>query len=347
MKILIIKTSSLGDIIQAFPIINFLKELDPEASIDWIVEREGRDLVERHPLIDSAIVVATRKWRKQPFSIETRKEVRIFKNRLQCEEYDVVFDLQGNIKSGWLTLLSRSKAKVGFGWSSVPEWPNLFFTGKKFNPPKGASIQRDLLSIVESYFKREAKNPFKSCLLRLNSNEEAELQNIVKDFFQEGAQNIVICPHSNWENKQLEIPTLVQFLKQHSECNQSQFLLSWGNDKERARCHSIIEAVPNSRILPKTPLPLLQHLMALSDLVISMDSLPLHLASLAGKPTWSIFGPSSAKKYAPLGPSHKTFQGSCPYKMVFEKRCPKLRTCKTGACMKTILPQNILDEFYK
>ena len=78
-----------------------------------------------------------------------------------------------------------------------------------------------------------------------------------------------------------------------------------------------------------------------------MDSLPLHLAGTSGTATFSVFGASSAQKYKPLGIAHQAVQGVCPYGKVFERRCPVLRTCPTGLCIKSILGDDLYNEYLK
>lgn len=103
----------------------------------------------------------------------------------------------------------------------------------------------------------------------------------------------------------------------------------------------------NSDVVDRLSLPALQNLMAHVDLVITMDSLPLHLAGTTMIPTYSFFGASSANKYKPLGKQSGTYQGICPYDRQFEKRCPILRTCKTGACIKNLEGSQLFEEFMR
>ena len=128
MNILIVKTSSIGDIIQAFPVLQYLKIRFPEASIDWVVEKEYQELVQAHPLVRRAIPFGSRLWRKKPLS--SWKSIWGFFKSLRQESYDLLFDLQGNIKSSFITANSRAREKVGLGWKSVPELPNFFTTRK-------------------------------------------------------------------------------------------------------------------------------------------------------------------------------------------------------------------------
>lgn len=347
MKILIIKTSSLGDILHTFSVINFLKKVCDDVQIDWVVEKEGKDLVERHPAIHQAIVLESKKWRKNIFNKETLAQFKDFKNILKKTSYDVVFDLQGNCKSALITLLSKSKIKVGFGRKSIPEWPNLFVTNRKFNPPLGLNIRESLLYIVENFFNKKIPlEQLNSELLLLNNDEISHFKTIIQTYFQPNYRQILVCPGSNWENKQVDLPTLEKLLNAFPQ-SMTQFLFIWGSEKEKLKVETLCKKFPLSHVLPRLSLPLLQHVMAKSSLVISMDSLPLHLAALTETPTWSIFGPSSANKYAPLHSRHLFYQGSCPYGIRFEKRCPQLRNCASGSCIKKIVPENLIDCFIK
>jgi len=133
MRILIVKTSSLGDILHAFPILDYLKEHFPKARVDWVVERPFAELICRHPLVRQTLLIDTRAWRKNLW--RGREAIGAFKRELQQITYDWLFDLQGNCKSGLITYLARAKEKVGFGKATVPEWPNLLVTKRRYNPP--------------------------------------------------------------------------------------------------------------------------------------------------------------------------------------------------------------------
>ena len=84
--------------------------------------------------------------------------------------------------------------------------------------------------------------------------------------------------------------------------------------------------------------------MAEMDLVLAVDSLTLHLAGTTSTKTFSVFGPSAAE-YQPEGERHQTYQGKCPYGRLFEKRCPVLRTCSTGACTRGIEGKQLFLNF--
>ena len=87
-RILIVKLSSLGDVVHAMPAVQDLRRAFPNAQIDWVVERAFAPLVTRCEGVHTAIPCELRKWRKTPFAQKTRAEWRVFKHRLQAERYD-------------------------------------------------------------------------------------------------------------------------------------------------------------------------------------------------------------------------------------------------------------------
>src|SRR6202007_117775 len=97
---LIVKSSALGDILQAFPVIDYLQSKCPTAAIDWVVERRFQSLVKAHPKIRRVIVIDTPFLRSCWFHRRGWQEAGRFKHELQQSYYRAIFDLQGNIKSG-------------------------------------------------------------------------------------------------------------------------------------------------------------------------------------------------------------------------------------------------------
>lgn len=127
-KILIVKTSALGDIVHIFPSVRFIKEHFPEATIDWVIEKKNAMLVTSNPHVNRAIEIDTKGLRKNL----AWKEIKTFIKDIRKDAYDLVLDFQGNLKSGIITGLAKSPLKVGFDWNSVSEKPNLLFTHRYF-----------------------------------------------------------------------------------------------------------------------------------------------------------------------------------------------------------------------
>ncbi len=335
-RILIVKTSSLGDIIHSFPVVSYLKHKFPKCQIDWLVEEPFSELTESHPSIERTIKVKTKAWRCSPLSRQTISEWKKFRSTLLKIDYDLIIDLQGNIKSGLLARQARGLVRLGFGMKTAPEWPNTLFSNKRVNPPADCNIRDDYLNLVKFHLNDD--KPFSDPGVALKSTKS------IDSFLIPGKPNYLVCPGANWINKQLAPETILKFLTNIQETAKCHFLLVWGNVQEKKLVEKL--RLPESTILPFLSLSSLQNLMSKVDLVIAMDSLSLHLAATTTTPTYSIFGPSNAKKYRPAGSSHRSFQGHCPYGKTFDKRCPILRSCTTGACIKEIPAEVLSQDFY-
>ena len=344
-KFLIIKTSSLGDIIQTFPAVNYLKHKFPDALIDWVVEHPLCQLVAANPNVNNTITVDSKLWRTQLGHGNTWKAIGNFKRRLQSERYDAIFDLQSNVKSGLITYLARGEVKVGFGWKTVREKPNVLFTHHRFNPEPGLNIREDNLDVVKKFFKDPLLFTSEGQKLKLSPEEQRALHQ-VQEMLPASRPRVMVCPGSAWPNKQVSETTLMDFLHRLDKHSAPLLVLVWGNQAEFEYVKGIHREFPNnSVIMERLPLPVLQNLMDGMDVILAMDSLPLHLAGTTKAATFSLFGPSLAQKYKPQGKQHVSLQGPCPYSRRFEKRCPKLRTCKTGACLKSLSGETLFDFF--
>jgi len=107
MRILIVKLSSLGDVVHTMPAVQDIVSALPQARIDWVVERAFAPLVQRCAGVERVIVCDLRRWRKAPLSPATRLQWRDFKADLQRMDYDAIIDLQGLSKSAWVSWLAR------------------------------------------------------------------------------------------------------------------------------------------------------------------------------------------------------------------------------------------------
>lgn len=107
MNILIVKLSSLGDVVHAMPALQDIRRALPRAQIDWVVERSFAPLVRRCAGIGRVLECELRRWRKAPFSAPTRQAWHAFKTELQLDAYDAVIDLQGLTKSALISWLAR------------------------------------------------------------------------------------------------------------------------------------------------------------------------------------------------------------------------------------------------
>lgn len=143
MRILLVKTSSLGDVIHNLPVASDLGRQFPEATIDWCVEESFADIPRLHPGIRAVIPVAIRRWRKSLLRAATWREIGEFKKRLAKTSYDAILDTQGLIKSGLVTFLARGRC-YGYAAEVAREPMASYFYDKTFViPPNAHAVERN------------------------------------------------------------------------------------------------------------------------------------------------------------------------------------------------------------
>lgn len=332
-EFLIIKTSSLGDIIQSFGALDVLYAKFPNCAIDWIVEERFHSLVAAHPLVRHAIAFDRRKWWR---SIGRLRNIR----------YDAVFDLQGNCKSGLLTFLSRGKAKVGFGLRSVREWPNLLATRHRFDVPRTMNIRLQYIQLIQRFLRDETPFEVRGVKFNISSEEQEKLRQILSQPVLQTNMRVMVCPGAKWANKQLPIATLIALLVKIRKAYGASFLLMWGGAEEKELCKQIqAEMADCSSVVDRLSLPTWQNLMGEIDLVLAVDSSALHLCATTATPSFSLFGPTMPEIFKPPGERHCAIRGACPYGRAFDKQCPILRTCPTGACIRQLQADQLFGAF--
>ena len=136
-KILIVRLSAIGDVINTLPALQVLRTNFPKSFIAWVVEDRSRDLLIDHPQLDKVFVFERKKWRPGIRSLKswrrfsrTLKEVRSFVRQIKNEKFDLALDFQGNFKSGLTTYLSGARERVGFDKQTSKEANHLFLTQK-------------------------------------------------------------------------------------------------------------------------------------------------------------------------------------------------------------------------
>ena len=318
--------SSIGDILQCFGLVDLIRKHNPVVQIDWLVEKRFEGIVQSHPHVDRVIGIDTKAIRSSPLP-HLFPEIM----RLKKLEYDVLFDLQGNIKSGLVIAMIKAKEKVGYAKNSVPEWPNLFSTNRRYPIDLTLPIIEQYASLVKQYYKDESK--YTSTFVKMNLCQ-AEINWLTQTDFEIPYNAIMIAVGSQWRNKRLKKSHLISLLRSLEQEIDAHFIFVWHSEDERIQAeqlHMLFEST--SQTLGGISIPLLQTLMAKCKALICTDSAILHLASLIRIKTFAFFGPSNSAVYNPSGKQHQAYQGICPYNEVFEKRCRHLRTCVSGDCL--------------
>jgi heptosyltransferase-1 len=314
LNVLVVKTSSLGDIIQTIPTILKLKKTNPKACITWVVEKKFEAFLQDLQICDELIVCDFKTWKKKLFrSIYYFLD---FRDLLRKKSFDLVLDFQGNIKSALILSQVRCKEKRGYKLKDVPEWPNIFFTTKKMEADSSNctsfydSLVQDLIHVKDEVY------------LKIKTANVSRLDVL-------GKKVVMMGFGSAWESKKLSLSQMQELLAKIN-LDQNPYFLIPCEAKEEALYQEILKKFDGEVLCFENIKEYFPYFMKI-DQFIGVDSAFLHLAKLFGKKTLGLFGPSSKAFYGNLA----DIQGTCPYGKKFIKRCPLLRSCH-APCIKDL-----------
>ena len=290
MKILIVRLSSLGDVIHALPIAANARRAGAEVA--WVVEAAYRELVEGNPDVDRVFHADTKGWRRSPLSPRTLSEIRAIARRLREYAPDAVIDVQGLWKSALLARCARAPV-VGFGARDRREPSSALLADLRVRPlPGGHVVDRNLALAEAAGLPIGPRRPEARFLLAKDTPEaDAFLSGQSRPFavYHPGAGR----PEKAWG--EARFAALADLLVRKRGLSA---VVSWGpGDEERARKMSGM--LPHARTLPPLTIPGLARVAAASALFVAGDTGPLHLADALGTPTLALFGPTDPGRNGP------------------------------------------------
>ncbi|CAK0749677.1 Lipopolysaccharide heptosyltransferase 1 [Gammaproteobacteria bacterium] len=273
-SLLVVKTSSLGDLVHTFPAISDLASHFPGLHVDWIVEEAFSELPSLHPAIRHVIPVAIRRWRKKLWSTSTQREVSFFLERLRSVEYDAVLDFQGLLKSAFITRLGRG-FRFGFDWASAREpLASLFYQ-------KHCSVALNQHAVVRTRL-------LASCVFGYDlvgepnfglSTSEGGKKSRDVIFIHATSRTSKHWPETHW----IDLGQVLAKQGWH-------FVLPWGNEIEQQRAQRLARHIPNACcLLRRLYLTEVAGVLASARGIIGVDTGLTHLAVALGRPVVSIY----------------------------------------------------------
>jgi len=286
MKILIVRVSSLGDVVHNMPMVADIRRRFPDAQIDWVVEEAYTELVRLNDQVRAIIPIALRRWRKSLHSAKTWAEMRNFYQSLRREAYDVVFDTQGLFKTSAVMRMARlqangkrvglANATEGSGYEAISR---IFHT---MSVPVGLhthAVQRARLVAAEALnYTIDAPADFH---MRPPQCEEppawlpAEPYAV---FFHGTARAAKQWPAARW----IEVGHRLA-------ARGLPVLLPWGSEAEHRTAQRLAAQLPNARVLPRLPLMEAVLLAQRAALAIGVDTGLTHIAAAFSRPTIELY----------------------------------------------------------
>ena len=326
---LIVRLSSLGDIIHTLPAFSALRKNFPEANISWVVEEKGKEILDLVPGIDRIITVRPAGW--QIWKNKFWSELSGFREKTR-EKNQLALDFQGLLKSSVLCFLSGASKRFGFHWKNCREpLASLFYTRKLRRIPEDIHVIRKNLMLLTLFGIEEEKYEFPLVLPdELKKAVQAKLKKIG---YEENKRLVIFNVGAAWKTKRWFPERWIQVIQKLVRGNLFPLLL-WGTEDEKQLALKI-----NSQTnVPLAPFLSLTQVMALverAELLISGDTFALQLACAFSRPVVGIFGPTNPRRNGPFGFHDKVafHELQCSY-------CYK-RSCSSLECLKAIQPDDV------
>jgi heptosyltransferase I len=316
-KILIVKPSSLGDVVHSLPFLNAMKTCFPEAEIHWVIAKGLEDLLAGNPMIERLWVINKDAWKKIDNAKNTVAEMRNLFKGLKKEKFDLVIDLQGLLRSGIITKSTGAPVRIGF--QEAREGSRFFYTHKVKGGKDVHAVDRYLkiplslgcdIARVSFPFSPEPSSPFTSHLLTFNLSGEYA----------------VIVPGARWKTKKWPPE---KFGELASRLPMQSIIVGSKADRDIAGLIVSLSEGKAISLAGKTSLPELIAIIRKAKFVISNDSGPMHIAAALGIPVFAIFGPTDPQRTGPYGKGHTIIRTEEPCAPCFKKTCEDVK-CLEG-----------------
>ena len=275
-KILLVKTSSLGDVVHNLPVASDIRAAAPGAAIDWVVEEPFAAIPRLHPGVTRVITVAIRRWRSQLLNSAVREEVRAFARELKREPYDAVIDTQGLLKSAVVAWAARG-TRHGLDFASAREPLSLFYDRTYSVPWTMHAVERNRALAAQALAY--------AVPLTVNYGISASPEKFV--WLPDGPYAVLLHAASAraklWPGERwIELATRLLERGMRS-------VLPWGNAGERLRAEEIARAVPGAVVAPGLPLADVPAVLAGARAAVGVDTGIAHLAAALKVPTIGIY----------------------------------------------------------
>jgi lipopolysaccharide heptosyltransferase I len=337
-RVLIIKPSSLGDVLHAVPVLWAVRRRWPRARISWLAGSAFAPLIESHPALDETIVFDRERYGRLGRSRRVTREFIRFVGELRRRRFDLVIDLQGLFRSGFLSWAAGSSVRIGFGQAREAAW---VFYSHRIPPIRGDAHAVD--------------RNFRVCRLLGIEDEPIDLSIAVRPEAEEsvraklsglglrpGSEYLAVAPGARWETKRWvpeHIAAVIDAV--HEQTGGRAVLL--GSTGEQALCGQVAGLTDSEPInlAGKTSLPELAAAVGGARAVLCNDSGAKDLAVALDRPVVTIFGPTNPLRTGPYGRGRDIFRACLPCSPCYLKkltRCPHHHRC-----MQEIPPSRAIE----
>jgi heptosyltransferase I len=325
VRILIVRTSALGDVVHALPVLTALRRHLPEARIGWVVEEGMAPVLAGHPDLDELLVVKLRRWRR--LSARGLRELGGFLSHLDRFSPDVVLDLMGNHKAGVISALTLADRRIGAARRFRREPSSAVWISQPV-APRGRHAVDQMLSLLDGLGIPPEPADFGAD--KLFREEPAAVPGLGDPF-------VLLHPGAGWANKRYPPDWWGKAARLlHIQTGVSTWVAAARGEENLAA--AVVAAGGEAvRTVPAPDLPTLAALIRHARLMLGGDSGPTHLAHALGVPVLMLMGPTDPERHGPYGAPERAL-----FKRLACSFCYK-RLEETKACLLEISPHRVAE----
>ena len=305
-RILVIKPSAIGDVVHALPVLGLLRRRWAGARISWLVTPACAGLVERHPLVDEVIRFERKELGKGWRSPRAVVELFRFTRSLKEKKFDLVIDLQGLFRSGWLA--GATKAPVRVGMANAREGAPLFYTHRVETGTAEQHAVERYLTVMEALGCGRGPVEF---VFAVDDGDREFVRGVTP------ARYAVLMPGANWITKQWPVEKFAGLVGPLKDRFGLECVVAGGPDVVGLG-GKIAGAV---NLAGKTNLRQLVALLERAELVVANDSGPMHIAAALGRPLVTPYGPTNPVRTGPYGRMGSVVRVEIPCSPCYSRRC--------------------------
>ncbi len=338
-EILIIRLSSIGDVIHCTPVAGSLKAAWPHCRVTWLAGEVAADLVRYNPYVDETLVWSREGFERRLRSFELRAAAGMWRELralLAARRYDAVLDVHGLFLTGMIASLTNGGRRIGM--SDTRELNALFMD--ETAPPLGPHVIDRYLGVLRPLGIVPADRRMTLAVPAAARLAAAEL--LAALAMPAGKGLAVFAPGTTWPAKNWPATS---FARTARLVSRDFAVVLCGSGAEAALGRTVVAAagVPVANAIGRTGLLEMAALMTRADVVVAGDTGPLYMAAAVGTPTVGIFGPTDPTRLAPPGPGNAVLVARRPCSFCHRKACP----AGAAACMADVTPEQVARQMYR
>ncbi|MBF0421651.1 MAG: lipopolysaccharide heptosyltransferase I [Magnetococcales bacterium] len=327
MKVLLVKTSSLGDLLHTLPALTDAMNHDGSIEFHWLAEENLAEIPTWHRGVRRVLPLPWRRWRRHPLQACLQGEWRRFLRELRQEDYDAIIDAQGLLKSAIPAFLARGESWGLDRHSAREPMASLWYRHRLRVAREMHAVDRVRALLAQALqYPLPRERPDYGLQQRFASNPNGDY--------------LVFVHGTTWASKHWPEHHWHQLLALLD--SQIPVLLPWGNALEKETAERLARSKSDAvRVTEKSSLTRLARILAQARGVVTVDTGPAHLAAALNRPAFCLYGPTDPAQVGTVCQNHHHVRGPCPHSPCRRRLCPLVPPGSPSPCMEAIDPRHV------